>query len=242
MRILIISDIHANLTALQTVLKAAGKFDATWCLGDLIGYGPDPNECVEVVRQLPNLTCILGNHDAAAINVIDTNSFNLDARTSIEWTQNRLTKESSTFLESLPQKVEIRDVTLVHGSPRYPIWEYLLDAQTATQNFEHFDTPYCFIGHSHLPVVFSLNDAVPYTQLHIPNPDEKINLKPRMILNPGSVGQPRDHNPQAAFAIYDDKKHEWQFFRISYDVESVQLRMRRMKLPGRHILRLSAGW
>ena len=154
MRILIISDIHANLTALQTVLKAAGKFDATWCLGDLIGYGPDPNECVEVVRQLPNLTCILGNHDAAAINVIDTNSFNLDARTSIEWTQNRLTKESSTFLESLPQKVEIRDVTLVHGSPRYPIWEYLLDAQTATQNFEHFDTPYCFIGHSHLPVVF----------------------------------------------------------------------------------------
>lgn len=242
MRILIISDIHANLTALQTVLQTTGEFDATWCLGDLIGYGPDPNECIEVVRNLPNLTCILGNHDAAALNIIDTKSFNMEARTSIEWTRSQLSKESTIFLESLPQKVEIQDVTLTHGSPRYPIWEYLLDTQTATQNFKFFNTPYCFVGHSHLPVAFSLNKILPYAQLRVPNPDEKIILKPRMILNPGSVGQPRDHNPQAAFAIYDTETQEWQYHRTPYDIKSVQLRMKRVNLPDRHIARLSAGW
>ena len=242
MRILVISDIHANLSALLAVLKHVNDFDTVWCLGDLVGYGPDPNESIEIVKHLPNLTCILGNHDAAAINKIDISSFNPEARASIEWTRSQLTKDSYLFLASLPQKVEIDGITLTHGSPRSPIWEYLLDALTATQNFDYFETPYCFVGHSHLPVIFSLNQNNPYAQLTVPIPGEKLQLTPRMILNPGSVGQPRDHNPKAAFAIYDNKTNEWFYDRVPYDIDDVQKRMKQYNLPARHILRLSAGW
>ena len=122
MRILIISDIHANLTALETVISDAGEFEAVWCLGDLVGYGPDPNECVAHVQELPKLKCILGNHDAAALQKIDPNSFNPEARQSLLWTKNTLNSESVDFLNSLPEIIEIDEVTITHGSPRHPIW------------------------------------------------------------------------------------------------------------------------
>ena len=240
MRILVISDIHANLTALDTVLTDAGEFDAAWCLGDLVGYGPDPNECITKVRALPNLRCIIGNHDAAALDQIDTKTFNLEARQALEWTQKTLTETSVSFLSSLQQKIEINNVTLTHGSPRHPVWEYLMDSQTAALNFDYFSTPYCFVGHTHLPVVYTREDKK--LVVYKPTPNNKITLSPRTIINPGSVGQPRDHDPRAAYVIYNPGENTWDYRRLTYDIPAVQTRMADAQLPERHIVRLQAGW
>jgi predicted phosphodiesterase len=242
MRILIVSDIHANLTALEAVLSDAGDVDATWCLGDLVGYGPDPNECIARVRQLPNLVCLLGNHDAAVLDQIKTDNFNPDARVALHWTRKTLTRESQEFLLSLPEVSVHENVTLVHGSPRQHLWEYLLDTRTATINFKYFDTPYCFVGHSHLPTLFYLPDEKVGAHLIMPEPFIPLSMAPRAIFNPGSVGQPRDRNTMASYAIYTDDQKLWAFQRVSYDISAVQARMETVNLPNRHIQRLSAGW
>jgi predicted phosphodiesterase len=240
MRILVISDIHSNLTALDAVLTDAGEFDAAWCLGDLVGYGPDPNECIAKVRALPNLRCIIGNHDAAALDQIDTKTFNLEARQALEWTQKALTESSISFLSSLQQKIEINNVTLTHGSPRHPVWEYLMDSQTAALNFDYFSTPYCFVGHTHLPVVYTREEKK--LVVYKPTPNKKITLSPRTIINPGSVGQPRDHDPRASYVIYNPEENTWDYRRLTYDIPAVQTRMADAQLPERHIVRLQAGW
>jgi|YelNatPaOPRAMG01_1025707.scaffolds.fasta_scaffold01042_13 diadenosine tetraphosphatase ApaH/serine/threonine PP2A family protein phosphatase len=242
MRVLVISDIHANLTALEAVLEAAGEVDAFWCLGDLVGYGPDPNECIERVRWLPNLTCLIGNHDAAALGQIDVDAFNMDARTSILWLQRVLTPANQEFLRSLPEKVVIGSVTLAHGSPRNPVWEYILDTRVARVNFEFFVTPYCFVGHSHLPVLYQFPDSRPEIQLIIPEANQSIKLIPRTIINPGSVGQPRDRDPRAAYAIYDTETEIWEQHRVPYDIAAVQQRIHDAGLPERHAMRLAEGW
>jgi diadenosine tetraphosphatase ApaH/serine/threonine PP2A family protein phosphatase len=242
MRTLIISDIHANLTALEAVLADAGEFDAAWCLGDLVGYGPNPNECVERIAQLPNLQCVLGNHDAAAVNNIEVDAFNPDARKTGLWTQERLTPTNKEYLRSLPERVNLEFITLVHGSPYRPIWEYLLDTRTATISFEFFDTPYCFVGHTHLPVLYYLPDTRVIAQLIVPEHVSQMTLAPRAILNPGSVGQPRDRDTRAAYAILDLTDYTWEWHRVEYDIQTVQEQMRLENLPERHITRLSAGW
>lgn len=242
MRILVISDIHANLTALEAVLEAAGEIDSVWCLGDLVGYGPDPNECVSRIRDLPNLQCIIGNHDAAALMQIDADTFNPEARSALIWTRQALNESSRTFLSSLPEKMEIEHVTLSHGSPRHPVWEYLLDTRTATINFDFFVTPLCFVGHTHLPVVYSLLDSNHLARLNIPEPNQMFTLPERAIINPGSVGQPRDRDPRASFAIYDDEAHTWDYRRVEYDIPAVQARMEKVSLPERHVHRLAGGW
>jgi predicted phosphodiesterase len=242
MRILVISDIHANLTALESVLEDAGNFDAVWCLGDLVGYGPDPNECVSRVRALPDLACIVGNHDAATLNHIDSETFNPEARQAIRWTQDSLTESTTEFLRSLPERVDKENVTLVHGSPRHPVWEYLLDTQNATRSFEHFETPYCFVGHTHLPSVYYLGENQRSARLLIPEPNTRMGLSPRAILNPGSVGQPRDRDPRASYALFLTDEQVWEYHRIAYDVASVQARMKDAGLPERHIQRLTSGW
>ncbi|MCZ7554401.1 MAG: hypothetical protein B6D39_12660 [Anaerolineae bacterium UTCFX2] len=242
MRVLIISDIHANITALDTVLAEAGKYDAVWCLGDLVGYGPDPNECITRVRQLPGIQCIIGNHDMAALQQLDSDSFNPEARTAIVWTQKSLSESSRIFLQHLPEKIELADVTLAHGSPRHPVWEYLLDTRTATYSFDFFDTPLCFVGHTHLPMIFSMNNSFYAATQTVPEANKTIPTPQRAILNPGSVGQPRDHDPRAAYAIYDTDSKTWEYRRVSYDVLAVQDRMREAGLPERHIQRIAAGW
>jgi predicted phosphodiesterase len=241
MRILVISDIHANLAALHAVLDDAGNFDAAWCLGDLVGYGPDPNDCVALVRKLPNLTCLLGNHDAAVINRIEISAFNPEARQVILWTQHVLSSDHRAYLSGLPEKAVEGQVTLAHGSPRLPVWEYLLDVRSATQNFDYFETSYCFVGHSHLPVIFQLQNGGRAAKINIPQPGQALDMTPRAIFNPGSVGQPRDRDPRAAYAIYDPDEITWDYRRVAYDVNSVQTRMLEAKLPPRHITRLSAG-
>jgi predicted phosphodiesterase len=161
MRVLVLSDIHANLSALDAVLADAGEFDAVWCLGDLVGYGPEPNECVERIRGLPNLVCLLGNHDAAALGQIDTEVFNTEAKLSVQWTQAHLTPENSEFLRSLPDRVENGFVTMAHGSPRNPVWEYILDGRVARKNFDAFNSSYCLVGHTHLPVTTLILMRIP---------------------------------------------------------------------------------
>jgi diadenosine tetraphosphatase ApaH/serine/threonine PP2A family protein phosphatase len=230
------------LTALEAVLEDGGDFDATWCLGDLVGYGPDPNECVNRIRSTPNLTCLLGNHDAAVIQEIDIASFNIEARISVGWTQSVMDPDGLEFLKSLPASVVVEGQTLAHGSPRHPIWEYLLDSRSVVENFEFFDTPYCFVGHTHLPVIYYLDGENQIPEQIIPDPVEPFQLKPRSIINPGSVGQPRDRNPMASYVIFDTETHLLENRRVPYDVQEVQARMRAVKLPHRHINRLEIGW
>jgi len=250
MNILVISDIHANLTALEAVLADAGDVDAVWCLGDLVGYGPDPGECIARVKELPNLVCVIGNHDAAVLNQIDVVSFNPEARQAIEWTQKKLTTEEFDFLRNLPETLDThtifpkleRHVTLAHGSPRQPVWEYLLDTRNATRNFAYFETDYCFVGHTHMPVLYQMTNTNHNARLIIPQPNTKFSLRPRSIINPGSVGQPRDRDHRASYALYDPERHLWENRRIAYDVEDVQRRMQAAGLPERHMKRLTAGW
>ena len=242
MRILIISDIHSNLSALEAVLVDAGQVDAVWCLGDLVGYGPDPNQCIQRIQQLPGLVCLLGNHDAAVSGIIEIASFNAEARMGVLWTQSVIEPRYVEFLNGLTSHTVIDSVYLAHGSPRQPIWEYVLDSHTALLNFNHFDTPYCFVGHSHLPLRFQKQNEKKNADLSIPQVGYSTAMVPRAIFNPGSVGQPRDHDPRAAYAIFDPDRQTWTSRRVAYDIQSVQDRMRSAKLPPRHIQRLSAGW
>ncbi len=243
MRVLVISDIHANYTALEAVLKDAGEVDETWFLGDLVGYGPDPNAVVEQAREMKHLTCIAGNHDTAVMGKMALEAFNGDARRSLIWTEKVLNADNMKFLRSLPRTTKVRgEVTLAHGSPRDPLWEYVLNTLTARLNFEHFDTPFCFFGHSHIQSMFRLNehnDRVTAEALKVGQP---VTLTPRLMVNPGSVGQPRDRDPRAAYAIYDTERREWEARRAEYNISEVQKRLRESKLPERHAIRLSEGW
>jgi predicted phosphodiesterase len=243
MRVLIISDIHANLTALEAVIADAGEIDAVWFLGDLVGYGPDPNECIERVQTLPGLVALTGNHDAATLEKLSTESFNHDARRAVHWTQDEISLENLSYLEELNGKIQVTDdVILAHGSPRQPIWEYILNTRAAAENFYFFDSPYCFVGHTHLPSIFCFRNSDSDADLIVPTENVSFSLSPRMILNPGSVGQPRDRDPRAAYALLDVDKSEIEFRRVEYDIQAVQERMREADLPDRHIDRLELGW
>lgn len=242
MKSLVISDIHANLTAFEAVLEDVGEFDAVWVLGDLVGYGPDPNECIEVVKNLPNLVCLLGNHDAATLGHINDMAFNPSARQAIRWTRENITSENLAYLRNLPEITSLGDITFAHGSPREPVWEYLLDTRNATENFNFFNTPFCFVGHTHLPTIYLMDNGTYYAKLVSPQSDIALPMQPRAIINPGSVGQPRDRNPRAAYAIFDQDSMTIEFRRVAYDIQAVQERMQQVDLPDRHIRRLADGW
>jgi len=243
MRILIISDIHANYTALEAVLMDAGLVDETWCLGDVVGYGPDPNACVEELRNISMLTCLLGNHDVAVLGKMPFQSFNGDARRSLIWHERVLAPSNIDFLKSLPENPKVRgDVTIAHGSPRDPVWEYIISTLSARLNFDYFDTSFCFVGHSHIQCMFTLDEENDRISLGAPPVGEAMPLEKRMILNPGSVGQPRDRNPNAAYAIFDPDAKTWEARRVEYDIAEVQDRIRKAGLPEKHAVRLAEGW
>lgn len=241
MRILVISDIHGNLTALDAVLADAGDVDSVWCLGDLVGYGPDPDECVTRIRNLPNLVCLLGNHDAAVLGKLDQEAFNREAIISVVWTREKLSQTNQDFLQSLNTRLEINGVTLSHGSPRNPIWEYLLDLNTVLTNFSFFRTKICLVGHTHIPILYTHNGngTVDWS---VPQPGFPLTITGRAILNPGSVGQPRDRDPRAAYAIFTLEENKWEARRVLYDVATVQQRIKAAGLPLRHATRLIDGW
>jgi len=153
-----------------------------------------------------------------------------------------LTPASREFLGALPDTYIDGDMTLAHGSPRVPIWEYLLDVFSAANAFEYFMTDYCLVGHTHVPTVFTFDPGTGGVQWRMPTGGERIMLEKRMILNPGSVGQPRDHNPEASYAIYEPEFGQWELRRVAYDVQSVQQRILKAGLPQRHAIRLADGW
>ncbi|MCW5853557.1 MAG: metallophosphoesterase family protein [Anaerolineae bacterium] len=243
MRILVLSDIHANLAAFEAVLAHAGSFDRVWCLGDIVGYGPDPNECVERVRELRRYQCLAGNHDWAALGKLDLSDFNTDARLAALWTRQQLTPDNRAFLDARLEYIgPLEDrYTLVHGSPRYPIWEYILDEAIAAENFPYFSTQVCLVGHTHVPVIYAETPAgvralrPPLDKPH-PLGDQ------RLIINPGSVGQPRDGDPRASYLLLDVDASTVTYRRVDYPIEVTQEKMAVVGLPPRIIARLEYGW
>ncbi len=242
MRILVLSDIHANLPAFEAVLETTdGQWDQLWFLGDLVGYGPNPNECVALLQDLDHVS-LSGNHDWAALGKLDIDDFNGNARDAILRTRSMLNEESSTFLNALPAKRVQAGFTLAHASPRHPIWEYIIDYHTAAANFAHFDTDYCLVGHTHIPMQVE-EDELGEVVIVQPRNDEIISLEDaRFLLNPGSVGQPRDDDPRAAYALLDTDRLTWQFGRVSYPVAETQQQLRQAGFPEDLIGRLSYGW
>ena len=242
MRILVLSDIHANLAAFEAVLAHAGSFDRVWCLGDIVGYGPDPNECVERVRELRRYQCLAGNHDWAALGKLDLSDFNTDARLAALWTRQQLTPDNRAFLDARLEYIgPLEDrYTLVHGSPRYPIWEYILDEAIAAENFPYFSTQVCLVGHTHVPVIYAETPAgvralrPPLDKPH-PLGDQ------RLIINPGSVGQPRDGDPRAAWLLLDLDLLRAQWRRCVYDIGRAQAAIRAARLPDSLAQRLQYG-
>jgi predicted phosphodiesterase len=242
-KVLIISDVHANITALEAVLADVGKMDEVWCLGDIAGYGPDPNECIERIQALPGLTCMMGNHDYAALGDMALEVFNADAKKALLWQRARLTDGSKNFLRTFSQEPKVcGSVTLAHGSPRDPIWEYIMNTLVARINLDFFETSWCFVGHSHFQAVFQYNSEADEMSIQVPAPSEVYALKERAILNPGSVGQPRDRDPRSAYAIYTPEAGTWEPRRVEYDIKSVQKRILDAGLPPRHAERLAGGW
>ena len=243
MRYAIIADIHANLAAFTAVLddiKGRGGVEEIWCLGDVVGYGPDPHQCIELLRQ-QNHVCAAGNHDWAVIGKLDTSYFNPDAAAACHWTAAQLSPEDIDYLGNLPLVIEKGDFTLVHGSPREPIWEYLLSISNARESFAYFKSQFCLVGHSHMPLVFRYSETgVCSFRPFSPNVGLVLG-RSRLIINPGGVGQPRDSDPRASYAIYDSETRMVKLHRIPYDISATQTKMVKYGLPIRLVTRLSSG-
>lgn len=228
MLIAALADIHANLTAFESVLddiERHGGAQEIWCAGDIIGYGPDPRECIALVQKTCKV-CVAGNHDLAAAGAIDTSDFNPYAADANRWTTQQLTAEDIDFIKSLPLTVERVDFTIVHGSPREPVWEYIFDTATAEENLDCFSTRYCVVGHTHAPAVFKFGKSGPVTAKRIEDGGEVKLREERLIINPGGVGQPRDSDPRASYGLIDTGRHVLTLHRVPYDIPSVQSRMR----------------
>ncbi len=245
-RFLILSDIHANGTALEAVLEAAaGRWDRAVCLGDLVGYGPDPNEVVSRIRSLAAMA-IRGNHDKAGCGLDDGEDFNDAARQAVLWTRENLAPENLEYLRALPAgPLEIDGIALIHGA-LHDEDEYVFAPAQALSGLLDSPTPVCFFGHTHFQGGFSFRDGK-LEVLHL-RPGKgtsftalRIEPDTRYLLNPGSVGQPRDGDARAAFAIADMKHSVVEFWRVPYAIEAVQQRMRRAGLPEPLVLRLSYG-
>jgi diadenosine tetraphosphatase ApaH/serine/threonine PP2A family protein phosphatase len=242
MRYIVVSDIHCNAPALEAVLQDAPSFDAVLCLGDIVGYGPDPNVCVQRIQDF-ELVSLAGNHDWGAVGKADLRVFNSDARQALSWTGVELTKVNRDFLRELPVKRSLNDkILLAHGSPRDAVWEYLVDGTSAAHIFRKYEFELLLVGHSHLPLTFEWEAdeerARPLpTRLDVP-----VSLEGRrLIINPGSVGQPRDGNPQSSYGLLDLDAQTWTFRRVAYPVEITQERMRAKGLPQRLVDRLELG-
>ncbi len=242
MRYVVISDIHGNFPALQAVLADARPFDSVLCLGDIVGYGPNPNECIERIQEF-EYVAIAGNHDWGAIGRADLYIFNNDARQALYWTRQELSEENHTFLSELPTTIEVNEqVMLSHGSPREPIWEYLVDIRSAKENFVKYDFQICLVGHTHLPMTFEWDEEAQLAHITLPDLESPQPMEGRrLIVNPGSVGQPRDGNPASSYAILDTDTWVWEPRRVPYAVEITQERMRARDLPPRLIDRLAMG-
>jgi predicted phosphodiesterase len=246
MRILILSDIHANFTALEASLaKAAGRWDMAVCLGDIVGYGPDPAEVSEKIRGLVQ-SCIRGNHDKAVTGIMDTGDFNPVAKAAVDWTRKQLSPQLLQWLAALPQgPLETSGIVLVHGAFRDED-EYVFTPAQALEGLLDSTSPVTFFGHTHHQGGFAYFDSNLEVLQIRPRPTElfaplRIEPERRYMLNPGSVGQPRDADPRASFAIADLVNHTVEFWRVPYEIGKVQSRMRKAGLPEPLVQRLEFG-
>lgn len=239
MRYAVLGDIHGNLEALREVVADArgAGVDAFWCVGDIVGYGADPAGCLARVRELEAVS-VAGNHDWAAAGRVGVECFNADARDSVEWTRRQLDEPARQFLAELQLVHEMEDVTLVHGSPFSPeYFEYLQTTYDVQVAFDHLKTRLCFVGHSHVPVVFLDTTPVEYfVHSDFTLPDDRS-----VIVNVGSVGQPRDLDPRACYVIYDDQQRKVRVRRLEYDLQSASERMMAAGLPSTNAARIVLG-
>lgn len=239
-RVGVFSDIHGNLQALERVLSELENLavDFMVCCGDIVGYGGNPNECVDFLRTR-NIPTIAGNHDFAALSRIDITYFNEVAKRAITWTRQTLTSENEQFLRQIPLTIEAADMLFVHASPREPeSWNYVITMGDARQSFQHYGQRVCFIGHSHTPFIVENHDA----NLSCPSaPAIQVREHRRYLVNVGSVGQPRDRNPNACFAIYDREAGIIEIRRVEYDLTRAQDEIRQQGLPVELAERLAYG-
>ena len=241
MRYAIFSDAHSNIEAFQSVLNKIEKLniDRRLFLGDIVGYGANPNEAIELLKSSADVI-LAGNHDYAAIDMTDITYFNPHAKEAILWTKEILKQDHKEYLKKLPVTTVVDNITLAHSSPKEPLmWHYIINTLDAMENLEYFNTTLCFIGHSHYPFIIE-SDA----SGRINTPKDKIiklNGNSKYIINDGSVGQPRDRNPDASFVVYDSEDMTIEFKRVPYDIKSAQEKMRREGLPEYLIDRLTYG-
>jgi diadenosine tetraphosphatase ApaH/serine/threonine PP2A family protein phosphatase len=227
MKIAILSDIHSNLEALDAALEyiRGRDIDNIYCLGDIVGYGPNPNECVERIRENCKVA-LMGNHDYAAVGMADIEYFNDYARASVFWTRDTLSQENLTYLESLPFSYEEEAFLLVHSSPSNPSrWHYILSREIAEIEMDYFKQPLCFIGHSHVPVVYSADQAIREHHISLDTDGRKY------IINVGSIGQPRDGEPKLCFVVYDTESRELEYVRLHYPVNTTYEKIIKNGLP-----------
>jgi len=242
MKVLVISDVHANLVALDAVLADAGQVDAVWNLGDTVGYGPKPRECLDKMVDLFANPVLVGNHDLACIGEVDISEFNPVAQMAARWTSLQLGMDHRAYLNALPAVTLAGAYTLAHGSPRSPVWEYITTPQNATENFAFFDTDVCFIGHTHVAMYAILREEEPMAEVFPLADGQALDLLTgRHLVNPGSVGQPRDRDPRAAYAILDTDLGSLTAHRIEYDIAATQRQMAMANLPDVLVTRLSHG-
>ncbi len=247
MRFLILSDIHSNLEALETVMrKAEGQYDRVMCCGDVVGYGPNPNEVTEYIRELDPLI-VRGNHEKAALGLVDLTLFNPLAKKAALWTQSVLTPENSDYLQRIPSGPQDESqFTIIHGS-LLDEDEYLVDLDEALQTLHKTWNPLTFFGHTHVQggfVLFKDGRAGflnPEMKKGIHESQLRVDLENKFLVNPGSVGQPRDYDWRAAYLIYDQEQQLVRYFRTEYPVEITQEKMRAAQLPQYLIDRLSLG-
>ncbi|MEA2651231.1 MAG: hypothetical protein QOI85_952 [Chloroflexota bacterium] len=243
MRIAVLSDVHANLAALEAVRADLTDVDQVWVLGDIVGYGPQPNEVIAVLQEM-GARSVLGNHDGAAIGIVDPAYFNPDARAAIQWTAGVLDENARSYLATLPEVRRDGELTAVHGSPRDPIWEYVASRSIAEANFQSFETQVCLFGHTHLPIAYLLLDGSVEAVPGLPGEVVPVGSA-RALLNPGSVGQPRDGLPDAAYAILEvgegAEGGTIAFHRVRYEIDRTQRLMQEAGLPARLVERLRYG-
>lgn len=238
-RILILTDIHGNKDALDAVATAVGDVERIWCLGDIVGYGPEPAECLAWVRAHCEVV-LSGNHDYAVFDPSVAENFNVNAAAAAVWTREQLSEDDVQYLRSLPSLLEIEGVTLAHGSPVDPIWTYILSVIDARDAFAAFDGPCCFVGHTHVAACYVQN-AEGTARIPVINDEPFVMRDARYIVNPGSVGQPRDRDPLAAYLWYDPDTATVTWERIPYDIARTQAKIRAAGLPERLAARLALG-
>jgi diadenosine tetraphosphatase ApaH/serine/threonine PP2A family protein phosphatase len=239
MRVAVISDIHGNLAALERTLESvrAEEPDKIWCLGDTVGYGPEPNECCALVAAESDIT-LVGNHDLGVLGELDLSTFSTEAAAAAEWTQTILDDASRSFLASLPPAINTERAALAHGSPRDPIWEYVLSWEQAAAAFESSPRGLILVGHSHAALHFSEPEA---GEWGLAPEGTTVTLDRSRLLNPGSVGQPRDGDPRAAWLLVDFSASTASFRRTSYDIPKAQAAIIEAGLPDALAERLAAG-